>query len=129
MSNSQEELLFSGKYIKESNSFNLKTTRDVFMLKTDMTCQHSNLMRVVIWSSCNEECTGETKEGTTRLRGRVWVFNPQIFQPNYQKLVCEKRFWTCGNREFKIFPFFKLCSNNKIWESSVKAMHVFLGTL
>ena len=100
--NTQPELIFSlnlaealsacYRYIKESSSHKFKTTGEVFILKTDMTCQSGNLICAVICSSCNEEYTVETEEGTNKLRDRVRVYMQHICQPNYQQLKCEEHF-------------------------------------
>ena len=95
-------------YIKESSFHTFKTTRDIFYVKKDMTCERSNLVYVVICSTCNEEYIGETGEGKTRVRDRVRVYRQHIHQYQYQQLKYQKHFQTCGKGEFKIFPFFKL---------------------
>ena len=71
-----------------------------------MTCESSDLVYVAICSTCNEESTGETEEGKTR----VPVYQQHICQPQYHQLKCEEHFRTCGKGELKIFPFFKLHS-------------------
>ena len=78
-----------------------------------MTCESNDLIYVVIYSTCNEEYIGETGEGKTRVRCRVRVYQQHICQPQYQQLKCQVHFLTCGKRKFKIFPFFKLYSQNK----------------
>ena len=60
-------------YIKEGSFHTFKTTGDIFYLKEDMTCKNSDLIYVVICSTCNEEYIGETGEGITRVRDRVRV--------------------------------------------------------
>ena len=60
-------------YIKESSFHTFKTTGDIFYLKEDMTCKSSDLIYVVICSTCNEEYIGETGERKTRVRDRVRV--------------------------------------------------------
>ena len=42
-------------YIKESSFHTFKTIGDIFYLKEDMTCESSDLIYVVICSTCNEE--------------------------------------------------------------------------
>ena len=77
-----------------------------------MTCESSDLIYVVICSTCNEEYIGETGERQTRVRDRVQVYQKHIRQPQYQLLKCKEHFQTCGKGQFKIFPFFKLRSQN-----------------
>ena len=100
-------------YIKEDSFHTFKTTEDIFYLKEKMTCESNDLIYVVICSTCNEEYIGETGEGKTRVRDRVRVYRQHIRQPQYQQLKCEEHFRTCGKGQFKIFPFFKLHSQNK----------------
>ena len=100
-------------YIKEGSFHTFKTTGDIFYLKENMTCESSDLIYVVICSTCNKEYIGETGEGKTRVRDRVRVYRQHIRQPQYQQLKCEEHFRTCGKGQFKIFPFFKLHSQNK----------------
>ena len=78
-----------------------------------MTHESSNLVYVVICSTCNKEYIRENGEGKTRVQDRVWVYQQHIRQPQYQQLKCEKHFETCRTGEFKIFPFFKLPWQNK----------------
>ena len=68
---------------------------------------------MVICSTCNEEYIRGTGQGKTRVRDRVRFCRQYIRQPQYQQLKCEKHFRTCGQEELKIFPFFKLHSQNK----------------
>ena len=78
-----------------------------------MTCEISDLVYVVICSTSNEEHIGETGEGKISVRDRVRVYRQHIRQTQYQQLKCEEHFRPCGKGEFKIFPFFKLHSQNK----------------
>ena len=78
-----------------------------------MTCKSSDSVHLAICSKCNEEYIGETREGKTRVPKRVQVYQQQIRQPQYQQLKCDEHFRTCGYGRFKVFPFFKLHSNNK----------------
>ena len=100
-------------YIKEGSFHTFKTAGDIFYLKEDMTCESSDLIYVVICSTCNEEYIGETGEEKTRVRDRVSVYRQHIRQPHYQQLKCEEYFRICGKGQFKIFPFFKIHSHNK----------------
>ena len=78
-----------------------------------MTCESSDLVYVVIYSTSNEEYIGQTREGKTRVRGRVRVYRQHIRQLQYQQLKCEEHLRACGKGQFKMFPFFKLHSQNK----------------
>ena len=100
-------------YIKEGSFHTFKTTGDIFYLKEDITCESSDLIYLVICSTCHEEYTEETWEGKTRVRDRIWVYRQHLCQPQYQQLKCKEHFRTCGKGEFEIFRFFKLHSKNK----------------
>ena len=78
-----------------------------------MTCKSSDSVHQVICSKFHEEYIGETREGKTRVPKRVQVYQQHIRQPQYQQLKCDEHFQTCAYGRFKIFPFFKLHSNNK----------------
>ena len=79
--------------LKKVTLTNLKQLESSIYL-TYMTCQSSDLIYVVICSSCNEECIGETGECATKLRDRVRVYRQHIRQPNYQQQKCEEHFRT-----------------------------------
>ena len=55
-----------------------------------MTCESSDLVYVVMCSTCNEEYIEETGEGKTRVRDRVRVYRQHIHQPHYQQLKYEE---------------------------------------
>ena len=42
-------------YIKEGSFHTFKTAEDIFYLKEDMTCESSDLIYVIVCSTCNEE--------------------------------------------------------------------------
>ena len=48
-----------------------KTTGDIFYLKEDITYESSNSIYVVICSTCNTECFGQTGKGKTRVHDSV----------------------------------------------------------
>ena len=72
-------------------TFILSKQRDIFYVK-DMTFESSDLVYVVICSTCNEEYIGETGEVKTRVRDRARVYRQHIRQPHYQQLKCEEHF-------------------------------------
>ena len=74
-----------------------------------MTCDSRNLIYVVICPTCKEEYIGETGIGHSKLRDRVRIYIPQ---PEHEKLKVEKDLRTCGKRNFAIFPFLQLRSND-----------------
>ena len=78
-----------------------------------MTCDSTDIVYVVICSTCNEEYTGENGEEKRKVRDRVPVYQQHTRQSQYQQLKCEGHFPFCEKGEFKIFSFFELYSNNK----------------
>ena len=76
-----------------------------------MPCDSSNLLYIVICSTCGEEYTCETGVGKIKLRDRVRVYRQNIRQPEYQKLKVEEDLRTCGEGTFKIFPLILMQSS------------------
>ena len=60
--------------IKEGSFHTFKTTGDIFYLKEDMTFESNDLIYAVVCSTCNQEYTGETREGKKRVCDRVRVY-------------------------------------------------------
>ena len=93
------------------NSYTFKNIDKIFNLKAYFPCDSSNLLYVIIFSTCGEEYTVETEIGKTKLRDRVRVYRQHIRQPEYQKLKVEEHLRTCGKGTFKIFPLFQMRSS------------------
>ena len=74
-----------------------------------MACKRSDLLYVLICSTCYEEYIEEAGEGKTRVR----VYRQHKRQPHYQQLKWKEHFRTYEKRGFKIFNFFKLHSYNE----------------
>ena len=70
---------------------------------------------MVICSTWKEEFIGEPGVGKAMVGDRVQVYWQHIHQTQYQQLKFEEHCQTCGKGEFKIFPFFKVYSQNKYW--------------
>ena len=79
-----------------------------------MSCNSSNLIYVLICSGCNEEYIGETGDGETKRRDRVWVYRQHIKDIKYQMLKVEEHLRGCGKDQFKIFPFLQMKSTDSI---------------
>ena len=93
------------------NSYTFKNIDKIFNLKAYFPCDSSNLLYVIIFSTCGEEYTVETEIGKTKLRDRVRVYRQHIRQPEYQKLKVEEHLRTCGKGTFKIFPLLQMRSS------------------
>ena len=61
-----------------------------------MTCDSKNLIYVVIYPACKEECLDETGTGDSKLRDRVRIYRQHIRQPEHEKLKVEKHLKTWG---------------------------------
>ena len=93
------------------NSYTFKNIDKIFNLKAYFPCDSSNLLYVIIFSTCGEEYTVETEIGKTEFRDRVRVYRQHIRQPEYQKLKVEEHLRTCGKGTFKIFPLLQMRSS------------------
>ena len=92
------------------NSYTFKNIDKIFNLKAYFPCDSSNLLYVIIFSTCGEEYTVETEIGKTKLRDRVRVYRQHIRQPEYQKLKVEEHLRTCGKGTF-FFPLLQMRSS------------------
>ena len=99
-------------YLLLTNKYTFKNVQKTFFLKSEMSCDSSNLIYVIICSSCGEEYIGETGMGKTKLRDRVRVYRQHIRQPQYQQLKVEEHLRTCGKGMFKLFPFLQIHNND-----------------
>ena len=99
------------KRLYKESKYTFKNTGQTFELKSQMSCNSSNLIYVIICDNCGEEYIGETGMGTTKLRDRVRVYHQHIKDQRYTCLDVERHLRECANGEFKIFPFLQL--NNK----------------
>ena len=85
------------------NSYTFKNADKTFNLKTYFSCYSYTLFYIIICPTCDEEYTGETGIGKTKLRDRVRVYRQHIRQPEYQKLKVEEHLTTCGKGTFKLY--------------------------
>ena len=76
-----------------------------------MTCDSKDLIYVISCEGCNEFYIGET--GTT-LRARIRVHKQHIQAPEYRKIKLSQHLDICGHGQFKVFPFYKLYTDNVI---------------
>ena len=79
-----------------SDRYTFKNTQKTFFLRSEMSCNSSQLIYVVICPTCKEEYIGETGIGKTKLRDRVRVYRQHIRRPEYQKLKVEGHLRKCG---------------------------------
>ena len=93
-------------FIKEGTEFKFNYRDIPFKVKSQFNCNTSNLLYVITnkYPGCNDEYIGQTGR-TLRERER---------ELQYQMSLVEEHIRTCGNFKFKIFPFFKLRSMDKI---------------
>ena len=94
-----------------ANSYSFKNVDKIFNLKTYFSCDSYNRLYIIICPTCDEEYTGETGIGKTKLRDRTRVYGQYIRQPEYQKLKIEEHLRTCGKGTFKIFSLLQMRSS------------------
>ena len=73
-----------------------------FLLKNSLNCESSNLIYVVICHECKKEYIVEM--------GCLVKEQLNIYK---QQLAVEEHLRTCGDRKFRMFPFFKIIQENK----------------
>ena len=101
------------EYLIEGDSI-LMENGELFHIKTEMTCQTSNVIYVIFCRGCNKSYIGETGE---QLNKRACGHRTQVFNPSYRALEVCHHIAECGgsNREgpppFRIAPFFKMPAN------------------
>ena len=87
-------------YILISDHYTFKSVQITFKLKNCFTCDSFNLIYVIICGTCKEEYIRETRQGKTKLRGRVSVYYQHIRQPQYQRLKVDGHLRVCGSGEY-----------------------------
>ena len=92
-------------YLLKTSLYLFKRVNKTFFLKSSLNCESSNLNYVVICQGCKEERIGETG---CLVKERINIYRQHIRQPQYQQLEVQKHLHTCGNRKFRMFPFFKI---------------------
>ena len=98
-------------YITETKEISFKNRKEPFTIKSPFDCNSSNLIYLITCKGCKEEYIGQT--GRT-LKERVVLYRQHINNEHYGTIYVEKHLRTCGNKEFNIYPFFKLKSNDRI---------------
>ena len=96
----------------EPELFNFKNWHQPFVLKSNFNCETPNLTYLIICSGCNKEYIGQTGG---QLKERISIYRQHIRQPKYEKIEFERHLRTFAKGIFKIFPFFKMKENNKIF--------------
>ena len=81
-----------------------------FLLKNSLNCESSNLIYVVICHECKKEYIVEMG---CLVKEQLNIYKQHIRQPQYQQLAVEEHLRTCGDRKFRMFPFFKIIQENK----------------
>ncbi|VDI57978.1 Hypothetical predicted protein, partial [Mytilus galloprovincialis] len=91
----QSKTLKSGTVIKPNKSMN---------------CKSENVIYCATCPTCNKNYIGQTN----RLIDRVRVHKQQIKDPSIRNSPCSEHFDRCGKGKFKIYPFFKMWTEDKI---------------
>jgi len=96
-------------YIIEGNSFDFNGK--MFKIKTNMSCDIQNVIYVLVCNGCKQYYIGQTGD---KLRNRRSVHEQQMRDPSTRQMPLSKHLDECSHNEpkFKIFPFYKLFSNN-----------------
>ena len=79
------------------------------MLKTPLT-ESSNLTQVVIYQGWKEE---NIREMGCLVKEQINIYRQYIRKPQHQQLAVEEHLHTCDDRNFHLFPFFKILRENK----------------
>ena len=91
------------EYIVEGDKLTLKSGKEL-KPNADMNCKSENLIYCAICPTCDENYIGQTG----RLIARVRVHKQQVRDASVRNTPCCEHFATCGRGKFKIFPFFKM---------------------
>ena len=85
-----------------------------------MTCGSKNLIYVVIYSACKEECLDVTGTGDSKLRDRVRIYWQHIRQPENEKLKVEKHLKTWGKETSQHCCFYNCVQMTQIFDGNLK---------
>ena len=93
----------------EGNSFDFNERH--FKIKISMSCDVSNVIYVLICNGCKKYYIGQTGD---KLRNRRTVHEQQVRDPSVMQMPLSKHIDECCTTlpKFKIFPFYKLFSEN-----------------
>ena len=97
-------------YLKEGKSHKFKETNTEFTVKSNFDCNTRNLIYVLICGNCELEYIGQTG---TPLKKRVNTHAEQIKHERLRNLHVSQHIFKCSKGVFKIFPFYKMGSDNK----------------
>lgn len=97
------------QYMPEGHSYNFNGK--IFYVNANMTCNVKNVIYVITCPGCNEFYIGQTGD---KLRTRRTVHAQQIRDPATRQLPLSTHLDRCTKNDikFKIFPFYKLKSEN-----------------
>lgn len=99
------ERCVSCKNIKEGMEHTFRSVNQTFQVKSDFTCTTRNIIYVLICDNCQQDYIGQS---SLEIRFRISVHKQQIKDESLRKLNVSKHVHSCGNSQFKIFPFYKL---------------------
>ena len=97
-------------YLKEGDHHTFKESNTIFTVKYNFTCTSKNLIYVLICEECMSEYIGQTG---TQLKKRVNTHVEQIKHDHLRSLNVSSHIHQCSRGRFKIFPFFKIHTDNK----------------
>ena len=90
-------------------SITLKSGK-ILKANATMNCKSGNLIYCATCPTCGENYIGQTN----KLNARVRVHKQQIKDPSVRNTPCSEHFAECGGGRFRIFPFFKMWTENEI---------------
>ena len=100
----------SCKFLQEGNTHVFTGTKYEFKIKNSFTCTTRNVIYVMICGNCDKDYIGQS---SLEIRFRIAVHKQQIKDPGLRKLHVSKHIFECGKGNFRIFPFFKMFTNDQ----------------
>ena len=86
--------------IIEAELFKFKNWHQQFILKSNLNCESSNLLYVLICSGCNKEYVGQTGG---QLKERLSIYGQHIRQPEHEKIEVERHLGHVQREYLKFF--------------------------
>ncbi|XP_061175938.1 uncharacterized protein LOC133184880 [Saccostrea echinata] len=110
------------QHIIEGSTYNFNGRQ--FTVNANMSCDTKNVIYVITCPGCHQYYIGET---SNPLRARVRVHRQHINSPEYRQIPLSEHLDRCGNKQFTIFPFYKLSNESDIQgrEKEKHFIHVF----
>ncbi|XP_056012120.1 uncharacterized protein LOC130052095 [Ostrea edulis] len=97
------------EYIEEGDSITFKSGK-ILKVNANLNCKSENLIYCATCPTCGENYIGQTN----KLNARVRVHKQQVKDPSVRNTPCSEHFAECGGGKFKVFPFFKMWTENEI---------------